>query len=65
MGDRVAVDLVCLLRAGEGALVGSSAKALVLVHGETVASDFVPARPFRVNAGPVHSYIALAGGGTK
>ena len=24
--------------------------------GETVASGFVPPRPFRVNAGPVHSY---------
>jgi 3-dehydroquinate synthase II len=39
-------------------LVGSSAKALCLVHGETLATPFVPARPFRVNAGPVHSYVS-------
>ena len=35
------------------------------MHGETLASGFVPARPFRVNAGPAHAYAALAGGATK
>ena len=42
-----------MLRQGEGALVGSSAKLLALVHGETIEGELVPARPFRVNAGPV------------
>ena len=46
-------------------LVGSSAKALVLVHGETVESGFVPPRPFRVNAGPVHSYVLMADGSAR
>ena len=33
--------------------------------GETVASGFVPPRPFRVNAGPVHAYVLMADGSTK
>ena len=65
VGDRVALDFTSLLRMGEGGLVGSSAKLLALVHGETIEGTLVPARPFRVNAGPVHSYILLADGRTK
>ena len=65
VGDRVALDFTSLLRVGEGALVGSSAKLLCLVHGETLQGALVPARPFRVNAGPVHSYVLLADGRTK
>ena len=65
VGDRVCLDCTSLLRVGEGALVGSSAKLLGLVHGETLEGALVPARPFRVNAGPVHSYILLADGTTK
>lgn len=38
-------------------LVGSSAKLLCLVQAEVLSSAYVPARPFRVNAGPVHSYV--------
>lgn len=65
MGDRVCIDLVQMLEVGEGLLVGSSASLLVLVHGETLKSQFVPPRPFRVNAGPVHSYVMMADGSTK
>ena len=65
VGDRVALDFTSLLRVGEGALVGSSAKLLSLVHGETLQGALVPARPFRVNAGPVHSYVLLADETTK
>nr|AIF18504.1 3-dehydroquinate synthase [uncultured marine group II/III euryarchaeote KM3_83_B05] len=65
VGDRVCVDLVQMLEIGEGVLVGSSAALLVLVHGETLSSQFVPPRPFRINAGPVHSYILMADGSTK
>lgn len=62
-----ACALVTLARAGvdEGCLVGSSSMALVLVLGESVASGYVPPRPFRVNAGPVHSYVLMADGSTK
>ena len=65
LGDRVCIDLVQMLEVGEGLLVGSSASLLVLIHGETIASQFVPPRPFRVNAGPVHSYVMMADGSTK
>jgi len=65
VGDRVALDFTSLLRMGEGALIGSSAKLLGLVHGETLQGVLVPARPFRVNAGPVHAYILLADARTK
>lgn len=65
LGDRVCVDLVQMLDVGEGLLVGSSSSMMALVHGETLPSDFVPARPFRVNAGPVHSYVMMGNGKTK
>ena len=65
MGDRVCIDLVQNMELGEGLLIGSSAAALCLVHAETIESDFVPPRPFRVNAGPVHSYVLLADGSTR
>ena len=65
MGDRVCVDLVQMLEIGEGVLVGSNASLLTLVHGETLSSQFVPPRPFRINAGPVHSYILMADNSTK
>ena len=63
IGDRVCVDLTSMLEIGEGMLVGSSSSSMVLVHGETIESEFVPTRPFRVNAGASHSYI-LKGDGT-
>lgn len=44
VGDRVCVDLIQNLGAGEGMLVGSSAKLLALVHAETIQTGFVPAR---------------------
>jgi len=54
-----------MLEIGEGMLVGSSSSSMILVHGETVESEFVPTRPFRVNAGAVHSYIQMADNTTK
>ena len=65
VGDRVCVDLTTMLDSGEGMLVGSSSSSMVLVHGETVESEFVPTRPFRVNAGALHSYILMADGSTS
>ena len=64
-GDRVCVDLLSMLDEGEGMLVGSTAKAFVLIHGETVASKYVPIRPFRVNAGSVDAYTYMGDGTTK
>ncbi|KAG6543502.1 hypothetical protein Mapa_015172 [Marchantia paleacea] len=64
MGDRVCVDLCNLMSPGEGLLVGSFARGLFLVHSECLTSDYVASRPFRVNAGPVHAYVAVPGGRT-
>jgi len=65
VGERICIDLTERLSEGEGMLIGSSANALVLIHGETIPSEFVPSRPFRVNAGAVHAYCLMADGSTK
>jgi len=65
MGDRACVDTTSMLEVGEGMLVGSQAEGLFLVHSETLPSEFVDPRPFRVNAGGVHSYIRVPDGKTR
>ncbi|PIN01194.1 3-dehydroquinate synthase II [Handroanthus impetiginosus] len=65
MGDRVCVDLCSLMRPGEGLLVGSFARGLFLVHSECLESNYISSRPFRVNAGPAHAYVAVPGGKTS
>lgn len=64
MGDRVCVDLCSLMQPGEGLLVGSFARGLFLVHSECLETNYISSRPFRVNAGPVHAYVAIPGGKT-
>jgi 3-dehydroquinate synthase II len=64
-GARVCVDTTEILEAGEGLLTGSSSEALFLVEGEVHANPHVNSRPFRVNAGPVSSYILAANGKTR
>jgi 3-dehydroquinate synthase II len=59
-GDRVCIDSCSILEIGEGMLVGSQSNGLFLVHSESVESEYVAKRPFRVNAGSVHSYIMAA-----
>jgi len=63
--ERYCIDMTRLLEDGEGLLLGSNASSFLFVHGETVDSEFVPTRPFRVNAGPPHAYIRMANGQTK
>ena len=65
LGDRVCVDTCSSMNLGEGMLVGNSSQALFLIHSESVENPFVNTRSFRVNAGPIHSYIRLADGQTK
>ena len=64
-GERVCIDLIERLEPGEGALVGSASNALSLIHGETMDSEFVPSRPFRINVGAIHSYILMKDDKTK
>jgi 3-dehydroquinate synthase II len=65
ISDRYCIDLTSLLEIGEGMLIGSSSSCMALIHGETIASNYVPSRPFRVNAGPPHAYIVMANMTTK
>ncbi|MHA1754864.1 MAG: 3-dehydroquinate synthase II [Candidatus Odinarchaeia archaeon] len=65
VGDRVCIDTCSILKKGEGMLIGSQSSGLFLVHSETLESEYVSSRPFRVNAGPVHSYISVPGNKTK
>ena len=48
---QVCIDFTSRLAVGEGVLVGSCSNSLVLVHAETLASEYAEARPFRCNAG--------------
>ncbi|MBF9134468.1 3-dehydroquinate synthase II [Plantactinospora sp. S1510] len=56
MGDRVCVDTCSHFREDEGLLIGSHARGMVLCCSETHPLPYMPTRPFRVNAGALHSY---------
>jgi 3-dehydroquinate synthase II len=65
IGDRVCVDASAMMNIGEGMLIGSYSKTMFLVHSESLESEYVASRPFRVNAGPVQAYIMVPGNKTK
>ena len=65
MGDRACVDTCALIAGSRGMLVGNSSAGLFLVCAENVPNPYVLPRPFRVNAGAVHSYCRLPGGRTS
>ncbi len=57
MGDRVCIDTCSQMIQGQGMLIGNASDAFFLVQSESEENPYVAARPFRVNAGPVHAYI--------
>ncbi|NLY30290.1 MAG: 3-dehydroquinate synthase [Firmicutes bacterium] len=57
MGFRGCIDTTNLLGQDEGMLVGSTSTGGVLVCSETHFLPHMNLRPFRVNAGAVHSYV--------
>lgn len=65
MGDRVCIDTCSMMEPGEGMLVGSYSNCLFLIQSESKENGYVASRPFRVNAGAVHCYIEVPGGGTR
>lgn len=65
LGERACIDTVSILSFGEGMLVGNTSSLLALVHNECMGSSFTSPRPFRVNAGAIHSYILMPNGSTK
>ena len=64
-GERACVDTCNLMGLGEGMLIGNSPKMLFLVQSESMEVEYCATRPFRVNAGAVHSYVLLPEGKTK
>lgn len=64
-GERACIDTASQLSLGEGLLIGSRASFFFLVHSETVPSEYIPTREFRVNAGAIHSYVLGEGEKTR
>ncbi|MYR35554.1 3-dehydroquinate synthase II family protein [Nocardiopsis alba] len=56
MGERACVDTCSHLGTDEGIVVGSHSKGMILCVSETHPLPYMPTRPFRVNAGAIHSY---------
>ena len=59
LGDRACVDTASVLSSGEGLLLSSFASGFFLVLSEANETEFIAARPFRVNAGAVSNYALL------
>ncbi|ALJ18948.1 3-dehydroquinate synthase II family protein [Microbacterium sp. No. 7] len=57
MGERACIDTCSLLEQDEGCLIGSFASGFFLSCSETHPLPYMPTRPFRWNAGAVHSYV--------
>lgn len=65
MGERACVDTCSYFGEDEGILVGSHAHGMVLCCSETHPLPYMPTRPFRVNAGALHSYTLSVDGRTN
>lgn len=65
MGERACVDTCTYFAQNEGILVGSHSKGMVLCVSETHPLPYMPTRPFRVNAGAIHSYTLDQAGRTR
>lgn len=57
LGARACIDTTGLMTTDEGMLVGSTSGGGVFVCSETHYLPYMNLRPFRVNAGAVHSYV--------
>ncbi|WP_445491060.1 3-dehydroquinate synthase II [Niallia sp. 03133] len=56
-GKRACIDTTTLLTKEEAMIVGSTSSGGLLVCSETHYLPYMNTRPFRVNAGAVHSYV--------
>ena len=65
LGERACIDTCSYLGLDEGILVGSTSKGQILCVSETHPLPYMPTRPFRVNAGAIHSYTVGEGGRTR
>ncbi|ETT65441.1 3-dehydroquinate synthase [Paenibacillus sp. FSL R7-277] len=65
MGYRACVDTTSLMTQIEGMIIGSTSRGGLLVSSETHYLPYMELRPFRVNAGAIHSYIWTPQGMTE
>jgi 3-dehydroquinate synthase II/3-amino-4-hydroxybenzoic acid synthase len=61
MGYRACIDTTNLMQKNEGMIIGSTSSGGLLVSSETHYLPYMETRPFRVNAGAVHSYVWASG----
>ena len=61
MGLRACIDTTAMMAQNEGMLVGSTSQGGIFVCSETHYLPYMNLRPFRVNAGAIHSYIWMPG----
>ncbi|MDW3194577.1 MAG: 3-dehydroquinate synthase II [Cytophagales bacterium] len=57
MGYRACIDTTNLFQKDEGMIIGSTSDGGLCVSSETHYLPYMDLRPFRVNAGAVHSYV--------
>ncbi|MEW6173972.1 MAG: 3-dehydroquinate synthase II [Bacillota bacterium] len=57
MGVRACIDATSLMTQEEGMIVGSTSGGGIFVCSETHFLPYMNLRPFRVNAGAIHSYV--------
>jgi 3-amino-4-hydroxybenzoic acid synthase len=60
MGHRSCIDLATLFEPTEGMIIGSTSSGGILCCPEVFYLPYMELRPFRVNAGAVHSYVYQA-----
>lgn len=56
LGERACIDTTTNFEKNEGMLIGSYAHGFILCVSETHPLPYMPTRPFRINAGALHSY---------
>jgi 3-amino-4-hydroxybenzoic acid synthase len=64
MGYRSCIDLATLFTPTEGMIIGSTSQGGILCCPEVFFLPYMELRPFRVNAGAVHSYVYNVGNRT-
>jgi 3-amino-4-hydroxybenzoic acid synthase len=65
MGYRACIDTTYMLKENQGMIIGSTSNGGLLISSETHYLPYMDLRPFRVNAGAIHSYVWTPGNSTK
>jgi 3-dehydroquinate synthase II/3-amino-4-hydroxybenzoic acid synthase len=65
MGFRSCIDSTDIMKKNEGMIIGSTSNGGLLISSETHFLPYMELRPFRVNAGAVHSYVWAPGNMTS